>query len=78
MTPQHDNWKKWAEVLDCYRVFPRLFIVTYIILILTGAFWFMGLPDPTTTQASFLSVLVGAGAAWFGLYVNSGPGKRND
>jgi hypothetical protein len=35
--------------------------------------WFMELPDPTNAQAGFVSVIVGAGAAWFGLYVNSGP-----
>jgi hypothetical protein len=64
--------KEWAEAIDRWRIFPRLFIITYIILILTGAFWFMGLVAPTATQASFMSVLVGAGAAWFGLYVNSG------
>jgi len=33
----------------------------------------MELPDPTNAQAGFVSVIVGAGAAWFGLYVNSGP-----
>ena len=31
--------------------------------------WFMGLPDPTAPQAAFVSTVVGAGAAWFGLYV---------
>ena len=76
MSPHHDNWHKWAEVIDSFRIFPRLLIITYIVLILTGAFWFMGLVDPTATQAGFMSVLVGAGAAWFGLYVNSGPGTR--
>ena len=73
-----NKWIKLAQVIDQFRIFPRLFIVTYIILILTGAFWFMGLAAPTAVQAGFMSVLVGAGAAWFGLYVNSGPGKRND
>lgn len=33
--------------------------------------WFMALPDPNNAQAGALSVVVGAGAAWFGLYVNS-------
>ena len=27
------------------------------------------LPDPTNAQSAFVSVVVGAGAAWFGLYV---------
>ena len=29
----------------------------------------MQLPDPTNAQSAFVSVVVGAGAAWFGLYV---------
>ena len=31
----------------------------------------MALPDPSMPQAGLVSVVVGAGAAWFGLYVNS-------
>ena len=27
--------------------------------------WFMDLPDPNNAQAGFVSVVVGAGAAWF-------------
>ena len=30
----------------------------------------MNLPDPNNAQAGFVSVVVGAGAAWFGLDVN--------
>ncbi len=29
----------------------------------------MSLPEPTNAQSAFVSVIVGAGAAWFGLYV---------
>jgi hypothetical protein len=31
----------------------------------------MSLPEPNNAQAGLVSVVVGAGAAWFGLYVNS-------
>jgi len=31
----------------------------------------MLLPEPNNAQAGLVSVVVGAGAAWFGLYVNS-------
>ena len=31
----------------------------------------MALPDPNIAQSGLVSVVVGAGAAWFGLYVNS-------
>ena len=35
----------------------------------------MNLADPNNTQAGFVSVVVGAGAAWFGLYVNGGKSR---
>jgi len=35
----------------------------------------MSLPEPNNAQAGFVSVVVGAGAAWFGLYVNGKPSK---
>ena len=39
--------------------------------------WFMNLADPNNAQAGLVSVVVGAGAAWFGLYTGTG-GKKND
>ena len=42
----------------------------------------MALPDPTNAQSAFVSVVVGAGAAWFGLYVGGTrqhkPEKKED
>jgi hypothetical protein len=32
----------------------------------------MSLQDPSNAQTTFVSVIWGASAAWFGLYVNSG------
>ena len=31
----------------------------------------MDLPEPTFEQSGLISIVVGAGAAWFGLYTNS-------
>jgi hypothetical protein len=56
---------------DKLRLFPRLFISTYIYLLYDVTQWFMLLLDPTTQQAGLVSVVYGAGAAWFGLYMNS-------
>lgn len=56
---------------DRWRVFPRMFILAYFWLLYTASTWFMALGDPGTAQSTFISVVVGAGAAWFGLYVNS-------
>lgn len=64
-------WKA-PDYFSKWRVFPRIFITVYIYMVWTAADWFMTLSDPTTAQAGFVSVIVGAGAAWFGLYVNSG------
>lgn len=36
----------------------------------------MALAEPNNAQAGLVSVVVGAGAAWFGLYVNSTSSKH--
>ena len=64
------------ETMDNWRLIPRLLIFLYGIVFYQTMQWFMGLPDPNNAQAGFVSVIVGAGAAWFGLYVNSGTGKK--
>ena len=33
--------------------------------------WYMELPSPTLEQSGLISIVVGAGAAWFGLYTGS-------
>lgn len=65
-----------ARAIDSWRIFPRVFITVYIYLLYEVVMWFMNLPDPDMEQAGLVSVIVGAGAAWFGLYVNTkGDGK---
>ena len=60
-----------AHAMDQWRIFPRVFISVYIYMFYNVANWFMTLPEPNNAQAGLVSVVVGAGAAWFGLYVNS-------
>jgi len=64
------------EMLDNWRLIPRLLIFMYAIVFYQTMNWFMLLENPNNAQAGFVSVIVGAGAAWFGLYVNSGSGKK--
>ena len=61
---------------DRLRLFPRAFISVYIYLLYDVCQWFMSLPDPNTQQAGLVSVIVGAGAAWFGHYESSGKSDR--
>jgi len=64
-----------ARAVDAWRIWPRAFLTVYIYLVYKVVDWFMTLDAPTMEQSGLLSIIVGAGAAWFGLYVNSGPGK---
>ena len=65
-----------ARAVDSWRIFPRVFITTYIILLYKCVIWYMALPAPTLEQSGLLSIVVGAGAAWFGLY--TGSSKKSD
>jgi len=68
----------FAKAIDAWRIFPRVFISTYIYLLYEVTIWFMSLPDPNNAQAGLVSVVVGAGAAWFGLYAGTGPKMQKD
>ena len=61
-----------SEQVDRWRIVPRLFICLYGLAFFRATEWFMGLSEPTNAQSMYVSVIVGAGAAWFGLYVSSG------
>ena len=61
-----------ARAVDAWRPFPRLFITIYIFILYSVIEWYTALPDPSMEQSGLISVVVGAGAAWFGLYVGSG------
>ena len=60
-----------AHAIDQWRIFPRIFISTYIYLLYKVVIWYMALEAPTMEQSGLVSVVVGAGAAWFGLYTGS-------
>ena len=61
-----------AYLVSLLRIMPRLMIGLYGYLFYDVTTWFMNLTDPTMAQAAFVSTMVGAGAGFFGLYVNSG------
>ena len=74
-TPDEEpTWyNQTAGILDMFRLIPRLIMLAYIFAFYRSVTWFMELPDPTNAQAMFISTIVGAGAAFFGLYVGK-PG----
>ena len=77
--PEHNRFEsllQFADVIDAYRLFPRAFIGTYLYLLIQTTQWFMTLPEPNASQAGLISVVVGAGAAWFGLYTSTGSARK--
>ena len=74
-----DNpWQKaiwFSNMIDSWRIFPRMFLSVYMYLLYYCTFWFMELEVPTLEQSGLISIVVGAGAAWFGLY--AGTAKDN-
>jgi hypothetical protein len=60
-----------AKAVDAWRIFPRAFLTVYIFLLYKTVLWYMTLPDPSMNQSALISVVVGAGAAWFGLYTGT-------
>ena len=65
-----------ARAVDSWRIFPRLFLTVYIVLLYKCVIWYMNLQAPTMEQSGLISIVVGAGAAWFGLYTGTSKGKK--
>ena len=83
VTPQNqgDNpFQKWihlARTVDAWRIFQRVFVSVYIVLLYKVVTWFMEIPEPNLEQAGLVSIVVGAMAAVFGIYAGtSGQSKK--
>ena len=71
-------WQRWiwlSQMVDSWRIFPRVFLSVYIVLLYLSTVWFMDLEAPTLEQSGLISIVVGAGAAWFGLYTGTSKSK---
>ena len=76
-----DNpWQRWiwlSQMIDAWRIFPRAFLGVYFYLLYYCTMWFMALEAPSFEQSGLISIVVGAGAAWFGLYAGTSKNKIN-
>lgn len=64
------------ELINRWRVIPRIAMLFYFVLSWKTASWFMALTAPTMEQAGFAGAIVSAAAVWFGFYVNSGASLK--
>ena len=81
MAREPDNpWQRWiwlSQMVDSWRIFPRVFLSVYIVLLYLSTVWFMDLEAPSLEQSGLISIVVGAGAAWFGLYTGTSKSKAS-
>jgi hypothetical protein len=73
----HQKWIHLAQAVDSWRIFPRAFLSVYMYLLYFTTFWFMDLETPTFEQSGLISIVVGAGAAWFGLYAGTSGASKS-
>ena len=73
----YQKWIHWAHAVDAWRIFPRAFLSVYIFLLYYATMWFMSLESPTLEQSGLISIIVGAGAAWFGLYAGTSKSSKS-
>ena len=50
-----------ARAVDAWRIFPRIFLTVYIVLLYKCVIWYMNLLNPTMEQSGLISVVVGVG-----------------
>jgi hypothetical protein len=61
-----------AEVIDAHRVFPKLFMVGYFLLIWKVGTWFMLLDKPSAEQSAFVTIVTSSFAPLLNWYFQSG------
>lgn len=65
-----------SSSVNRWRVIPRMMLLLYGYMFYRVSEWFMLLEAPNAAQSAFVSVMVGAAATFFGLYVNSGASLK--
>ena len=68
-----NNWlTAIPDILDDFRVVPRVIVILYGYIFYDVTTWFMNLPDPSNAQVAFVSTIVGVAGAFFGIYQKTG------
>lgn len=69
-----------AEVIDAYRVFPRIVLAGYGYLAWNMHQWVTHLPDISASQSAYATAIVGLCVPLAGWYFHTGRqwGKKND
>jgi len=60
-----------AEIVDAWRIVPRIFLFGYGYLLVYVILWFMELKSPNTQQTVLVSTITGMATIVFGFYTNT-------
>ena len=72
-----NNNEPFYKIFHNWRVFPRVFSIFYLYIMYETVMWGLSLGNEISASATGLvGTVVGAGAAWFKFYVESGPGTQ--
>lgn len=76
------RWEHMASTVNAWRMIPRALMVFYMWLLYWAVMWFTdpnNFPPegPSDNQTTLITVLVGAGGAWFTAYCATGGNKNN-
>ena len=61
-----------AELIDAYRIVPRIILIGYSLLTWNVVSWYMAQPDPSMQHTVLVTAIVGVIAPIAGLYQSSG------
>lgn len=67
-----DKALRLAEVVDAWRLVPRILVAGYAWLVWDAHMWATSLPDLSPSQSAYVAVAWGAATGVFGLYVGTG------
>lgn len=61
-----------AEIVDAFRLVPRVMLIGYGWIVWDVTMWFMALQDPSAAQMGFVSTVWGAAGILSGWYMSTG------
>lgn len=67
----HDAWLVWAERVDAWRVFPRIYLTVYLYFLWDVHSWYKALPNVAYPDA-YAALIWGALTGLTGFYIGSG------
>ena len=65
-----------ADLVDEWRLFPRIFLIGYGSLSIQACHWYMSLDDPTAQQTAFVTLLSTVFAPLCSWYMTSGKSNQ--